>query len=159
MIGPGLRPASYSFRILTAERTIVAHVNPTSTGIGLPLGQDRHGRVVAVQPLSGEDMRLKPPEKRGQHRATGADLVGQGRQPERHALVAFGLANQPRGDPAVMLTPRSPAQLVRTDIISDCQSRDCAHPLPQPQNLPFFESYNAAAHRNPITSQPQLSSV
>src|ERR1700736_4695592 len=35
-------------RILPAERTIVAHINPTSPGIGLPFGQDRHSRVVAL---------------------------------------------------------------------------------------------------------------
>ena len=40
-----------------AERPIVAHIDPTSPGIGLALGQDRHRRVVAVQPLGGEDMR------------------------------------------------------------------------------------------------------
>ncbi len=39
-------------------------------------------------------MRLDPPEQRRQHGAARADLVGQGRQAERHALpgVALGLA-------------------------------------------------------------------
>src|SRR5438477_2342435 len=77
-----------------AERTIVAHINPTSPGIGLALGQDRHGGVVAVQPLSGEDMCLDPPEEGCQHRTAATHLIGQGRQAEGYALpgVAFGLA-------------------------------------------------------------------
>jgi len=39
-------------------------------------------------------MRLDPPQQRGQHRAAGPDLVGQGRQAERDPLsrVALGLA-------------------------------------------------------------------
>ena len=73
---------------------IVAHVNPTSPGIGLAFGQDRHGGVIAVQSFSREDMRFNTPEDRFQHRAAGPDLVGQGRQAQRHAFlgVAFGLA-------------------------------------------------------------------
>src|SRR5207237_328714 len=81
-------------RTRPAERTIVAHVNPASPGIGLALGQDRHGGVVAVQPLSGEDMCLDPPEEGCQHRTAATHLIGQGRQAEGYALpgVAFGLA-------------------------------------------------------------------
>src|SRR5205807_5379786 len=65
-----------------------------SPGIGLALGQDRHGGVVAVQPLSGEDMCLDPPEEGCQHRTAATHLIGQGRQAEGYALpgVAFGLA-------------------------------------------------------------------
>src|SRR5436190_2766609 len=68
--------------------------NPASPGIGLALGQDRHGGVVAVQPLSGEDMCLDPPEEGCQHRTAATHLIGQGRQAEGYALpgVAFGLA-------------------------------------------------------------------
>ena len=47
-----------------SERAIVAHVNPTSAGVGLAGGQHRHRRVVTMQPLGGEDMRLKPPQQR-----------------------------------------------------------------------------------------------
>src|SRR5439155_18922524 len=81
-------------RILPAERTIVAHINPTSPGVGLALGQDRHSRVVAVQSLGRENVSLNPPEKRRQHRAATTHLVCQGRQAERDTLpgVAFGLA-------------------------------------------------------------------
>ncbi len=77
-----------------AERAIVAHINPTSTGVGLALGQDWHGGVIAVQSVGCKDMRFKALEDRVQHRAAGPHLVGQGRQAERHAFlgVAFGLA-------------------------------------------------------------------
>src|SRR4030081_2681786 len=83
-------------RVLAAEWTIVAHVNPASPGVGLALGQNRHGGVVTVQALGREDMGFKPSEQRRQHRAAGADLIGQGRQAEGHSLlgVALGLAVQ-----------------------------------------------------------------
>ncbi len=73
---------------------IVAYINPASSGVGLALGQDRYGRVIAVQSVGGEDMRFDASEDRFQHRAAGPHLVGQGRQAERHAFpgIAFGLA-------------------------------------------------------------------
>ena len=65
-------------RILPGERMIVAHINPTSPGIGLPLGQDRHSRVVAVQSLGRENVSLNPPEERRQRCAAATHLIGQG---------------------------------------------------------------------------------
>ncbi len=49
-----------------------------------------------MQALGGEHMGLQPPEDRLQHRATGADLIGQRRQAQIHALagVALGLPVQ-----------------------------------------------------------------
>jgi len=47
-------------RVLAAEWTIVAHVNPASPGVGLALGQNRHGGVVTLQALGREDMRFNP---------------------------------------------------------------------------------------------------
>ena len=44
------------------ERPIVAHIDPTSPDVGLALGQDRHGGVVAVQALGGKHMGLDAPE-------------------------------------------------------------------------------------------------
>ena len=81
-------------RRCAAERAIVAHINPTSPGIRLALGQDRNGGVVAMQSFGGEDMRFQTPEERFEHGAAGSNLVGQGRQAERHAFlgIAFGLA-------------------------------------------------------------------
>jgi len=76
-----------------AERSIVAHIDPTSPGVGLTLGQDRHGGVITVQSLGGEDVSLDAPEQRRQHGAAAAHLVGQGRQAQRHAFtgIAIGL--------------------------------------------------------------------
>ena len=81
-------------RYRTAERAIVAHINPTSSGVGLALGQNRNGSVVAVQAFGREDVRFQTPQQRFERRAAGPDLVGQGRQAEWNALlgVAFGLA-------------------------------------------------------------------
>src|ERR1700755_3013096 len=76
-----------------AERAIVAQVNPTSPRGGLALGQDRHGGVVAVQPLGREDMSFHAPQQRLEHGAAGPHMVGQGRQTERNAFpgIALGL--------------------------------------------------------------------
>src|SRR5262245_54283712 len=41
------------------------------------LGQDRHRRVITVQPLGSEDMALDQPMQRLQDRRAGANLVGQ----------------------------------------------------------------------------------
>jgi hypothetical protein len=81
-------------RILPGERTIVAHINPTSPGVAVPFGQDRHSHVVAVQSLSRENVSLHPPEEGCQRCAAASHLIGQGRQAEGYALpgVAFGLA-------------------------------------------------------------------
>ena len=47
-----------------------------------------------MQSFGCEDVRFDAPEDRFQHRAAGPDLVGQGRQAQRHAFlgIAFGLA-------------------------------------------------------------------
>jgi len=50
-----------------AERAIVARINPTAASMGLALGQDRYGGVIAVQSLGGEDLHFNPLEERLQH--------------------------------------------------------------------------------------------
>src|SRR5205807_9210326 len=95
LAGPIARVVEHRrWRIRPAERTIVAHINPTSPGVGLPFGQDRHSRVVAVQSLGRENVSLNPPEEWCQRCAAATHLIGQGRQAEGYALpgVAFGLA-------------------------------------------------------------------
>src|SRR5207302_2939332 len=83
LAGPIARVVEHRrWRIRPAERTIVAHINPTSPGVGLPFGQDRHSRVVAVQTLGRENVSLNPPEERCQRGAAAPHLVGQGRQAE-----------------------------------------------------------------------------
>ena len=77
-----------------AERPVVAHIGPEPGDVGLAPRQHRHRGIVAMQPLGCHDMGLQPLKQRHQHRCAGADLVGQRRQAERHALtgVALGLA-------------------------------------------------------------------
>ena len=81
-------------RIGAGERPVIADVDPQSGGIGLALGHDRHGRIVAVQSLGGQDMGLDQPVERHQREGGGADLVGERRDAERHAFAgeALGLA-------------------------------------------------------------------
>src|SRR5690349_1608350 len=74
------------------ERPVVAHVDPQSAGVGLALGEYRDGRVVAVQALGCEDMRLEALEERHQRRSARADLVGERRQAQRHALAGVALS-------------------------------------------------------------------
>ncbi len=81
-------------RRATAERLIVTHIGPTSPGHGLALGQHRHRRVVAMQPLGSQDVGHKAIMEWPQHGAAGAYLIGQRRQAQGYALagVALGLA-------------------------------------------------------------------
>ena len=57
-------------RLALAERSVVADIGPEPAGDRLALGEHRHGRVVAVQPLGGEHM--------------GADQLVERRQGGRH---------------------------------------------------------------------------
>ncbi len=77
----------------SAERAVITHIDPRAGDVGLAAGQHRHGGIIAMQPRGGEDMRLDTLKDRRQHRAAGANLVGQRRQAERHAFlgVAFSL--------------------------------------------------------------------
>ena len=64
-------------RIGAGERPIIAHVDPESGRIGLHLGHDGHGRIVAMQSLGGEDVRLDEAIERHQRKGAGTDLVGK----------------------------------------------------------------------------------
>jgi len=59
---------------------------------GLVLGQDRHGRVIAVQPLGRQHMAFDQRIKRLQRRRAGADLVGQRRHAQIDAFPPIALA-------------------------------------------------------------------
>jgi hypothetical protein len=61
-----------------AERSVVADIGPQPAGDRLALGQDRHGRVVAVQPLGGKDMAADQLVQRGEHGSSRADVIGHG---------------------------------------------------------------------------------
>jgi len=63
--------------IRTAERSVIAHIDPEAGDVGLAAGQHRHRGVVAMQPRGRHDMGLQPLEQRHQDGRAGADLVGQ----------------------------------------------------------------------------------
>ena len=75
-----------------AERPVVAHIGPEAAGDRLALGQDRHRRVVAMEPLGRQDVAPGSAQQRLQHRRAGADLVGQRRHAQIDALAAIALA-------------------------------------------------------------------
>ena len=79
-------------RIGAAEGPVVADIGPEPAGVGLALGQHRHGRVVAVHARAGEDMRRDQIVERPQRSGAAADLVGQRRQAQLDAFVGIALA-------------------------------------------------------------------
>ena len=83
-------------RALAPEWPIVAHINPTSPRIGLAFGQDRHGRIVAMQAFGRHDMRLDESQHRFEHRAARPYGIGHRREADRYPLqgIAPGLPVQ-----------------------------------------------------------------
>ena len=63
-----------------AEGTVVANVSPDPPRHRLAFGQDRHGRIVAVQTFGSQDMGRDQIVKRAKREGAGADLIGQRRQ-------------------------------------------------------------------------------
>jgi hypothetical protein len=66
-------------RVMTTERPVVVDISPQPPGDGLVLGQHRHRRVVAVQPVGGQHMAADQLDQRHQRGAACADPVSQGR--------------------------------------------------------------------------------
>ena len=58
----------------------IANVDPDPTGFRLALGENGNRRVVAVQPLGGENVSLDQPVQRPQRRRASANLIGERRQ-------------------------------------------------------------------------------
>ena len=73
-------------RVGPAERPVVAHIDPGSTGHRLPFGQNRHRRVVAVHAAAGKDMGADQIVERAQQRGAAADLIGERREAEIDAF-------------------------------------------------------------------------
>ena len=74
-----------------AERLVVANVDPYAAGVGLAFGKDGDWGVVPMQSLGAQNVRLEALVQRRQCRRAAADLVGQGRQTDRHALLGIAL--------------------------------------------------------------------
>src|SRR5215813_5151695 len=52
-----------------------------------------------------------------------------------HPFQSVGDRDQPGADATIALPSRLSAQLLRTNVITDRQSRHCGSPLPRPQHL------------------------
>jgi hypothetical protein len=83
-------------RTLAPEWPIVTHIDPTSPRIGLAFGQDRHGRIVAMQAFGRHDMRLDESQHRIERRTARPYGIGHRREADRHAFqnIAPGLPVQ-----------------------------------------------------------------
>jgi len=51
------------------EWRVISDIDPTSAGIGLAFGQDRHRGVITVQALSRQNVHLDKPQHRVQRHA------------------------------------------------------------------------------------------
>src|SRR5271156_7231016 len=71
---------------------VVADIHPHPTGHRLSLGEDGNRRVVAMQPLGGQDMALDQSVQRTQRRGASADLIGERRQAEVDPFTGVALA-------------------------------------------------------------------
>lgn len=60
----GRREAHLPAPVRHRQMAVVAHIGPATPDIGLAFGQDGHGRVVTMQSLGGQDVRLATPEQR-----------------------------------------------------------------------------------------------
>jgi hypothetical protein len=69
-----------------AERKIVSHINPQTSGDGLSSGQHWHRRIVAVKPLGRQHVRGDQHHQRHQGARAGADPVGERGDTEIDAL-------------------------------------------------------------------------
>ena len=78
-------------RCRSAKRSIIPNIGPDPARIGLGLGQHWHCRIIAMQPLCGQDMRLDQQIERRQRSGAGADLIGQGRKAQFHALAGVAV--------------------------------------------------------------------
>jgi hypothetical protein len=79
-------------RILAAKRPVVADIHPNPPGFRLAFRENRHGGVVAVQPIGRQNMAVNQRVQRTQRGGAGAHLIGQRRQAQVDALAGVALA-------------------------------------------------------------------
>jgi hypothetical protein len=79
-------------RIGASERAVVTDIGPNPPSAGLQLRQHRHRRVIAVDALGGEHVRLDQLVERRQDGRAGADMIGHGRDRELDPLAGILLA-------------------------------------------------------------------
>src|SRR5579859_362247 len=80
------------WRILAAERTVVANVGPDATCDGLELCQHRHRRVIRMNALCAQNIVANGLNDRVERDHTGADPIGKRRLIDLHALARVSLA-------------------------------------------------------------------
>jgi hypothetical protein len=76
-------------RIAAAERSVIPHVGPQPSGHGLVFGQHRHGRIVTVDPVGGQDMTADQLDERCQRGAASPHPIGQGRHIQLNAFAGI----------------------------------------------------------------------
>jgi hypothetical protein len=79
-------------RVLAAERPVVADVGPDPAGHRPSLGEYGNRRVVAMQPVGGQDVALDQRVERSQRRGAGANLIGERGQAEVDSFAGVALA-------------------------------------------------------------------
>jgi len=79
-------------RVQTAERPVVADIDPGPAFVGLAFGKHRHRRVVAMQAFGRQHMGRNEVVQRAQRHRAGAHLVGQGGQAEVDAFARIAVA-------------------------------------------------------------------
>ena len=74
------------------ERPVFADIDPAARRVGLAFGEDRHGRVIAMQALGGEHMGFDQLAQRIERGRDRTDRVSHGRERDRRALQGIALA-------------------------------------------------------------------
>ncbi len=77
--------------IIAAKRAVVPDIRPDMPGDRFTLGQDRHLRVIAMQPFGSQNVGFDQSVERLQHRRTSAHLVGQCRNAEINPFAPISL--------------------------------------------------------------------
>ena len=102
------------WRVETAEGPVVAHVDPGSPGGRLALGEHQHPRVVGMYAGAGQYVGADSLDEGTQHGRATTDLIGQGRQADRHALAGVALGLPVQGLVLPVLLEQHARQQVRT---------------------------------------------
>src|SRR6185437_4439075 len=76
----------------SAERAVVADIDPDAADVRLAFGQDRNRGVVAMQALGGQNVSFDQRVQRGQRRRTRADMISQRREAEDDSFARVALA-------------------------------------------------------------------
>jgi len=79
-------------RILAAERSVIAHVDPNAPELGFLLRQDRNRGVVSVHTFGGEDVIAQPGDNRLKRNHARPDPIGERGRVDLDAFARIGRA-------------------------------------------------------------------